>query len=134
MHIFSLHHIYIARIENSLQDLVRQMNNWPVSTERNQSPLQMWEKGMLENFHSGHTALQLSEAEIEQFGFDPDSVLAVEDDDDYQVVLSPASVSLPDAQVTQLPIPLANDGSNGKALYLQCIEVVNNFLTSNSVS
>ena len=58
VHIFSLHHIYIARIENSLQELVRQSNNWPVSTERNQSPLQMWEKGMLENLHSGHTALQ----------------------------------------------------------------------------
>ena len=106
------------------------MNHRPVSTERNQSPLQMWERGMLENLHSGHTALQLSESEIERFGVDPDGVLAVEDTD-YQVDISPPSVSLSGAQVTQLPLPLVNDGSNGKDLYLQCIEVVNNFRTSN---
>ncbi|CAH3173671.1 unnamed protein product [Porites lobata] len=46
VHIFSLHHIYIPRIQNSLEELVSQMNNRPVSTERNHSPLQMWERGM----------------------------------------------------------------------------------------
>ncbi|CAH3173071.1 unnamed protein product [Porites lobata] len=66
VHIFSLHHIYIPRIQNSLEELVSQMNNRPVSTERNHSPLQMWERGMLENLHSGHTAL--SETEIEHLG------------------------------------------------------------------
>ena len=132
VHMLSLHHIYIPRIEISVQELVRQMNNRPVSTERNQSPLQMWEKGMLENLLSGHTALELNEADIEQFGVDPDSVLAVEDDDN-QVDLSPPSVSLPDSQVAQLPLPLANDRRNGKALYIQYIEVVSNFLTSHSV-
>ena len=72
LHIFSLHHVYIPRIEHSLRELVRQMNNRPVSTERNLSPLQMWEKGMLENLHSGHTAL--SEAEIDHFRVDPNGV------------------------------------------------------------
>jgi hypothetical protein len=42
----------------------------------------MWEIGMLENMHSGHTGL--NETEIEHFGMDPDSVLAIEDQD-YQV-------------------------------------------------
>ena len=82
VHLFSLHHVYIPRIENSLQELVVQLNNQPVFTERNLSPLQMWEIGMLENMHSGHTGL--NETEIEHFGMDPDSVLAIEDQD-YQV-------------------------------------------------
>ena len=58
VHIFSLHHVYIPTIENALEELVGQMNNRPVSMERNLSPLQMWEKGMLENLLSGHTALR----------------------------------------------------------------------------
>jgi hypothetical protein len=86
VHLFSLCHVYIPRIENSLQELVGQLNNRPVSTERNLSPLQMWEIGMLENMHSG-----LNETEIEHFGMDPDSVLAIEDQD-YQVQVNPPTL------------------------------------------
>ncbi|CAH3173066.1 unnamed protein product [Porites lobata] len=127
VHIFSLHHIYIPRIQNSLEELVSQMNNRPVSTERNHSPLQMWERGMLENLHSGHTAL--SETEIEHLGVDPDGVLSVEVED-YQVEIDPPLVSLSEEQKGELPDPLTNDGNSGKDIYLQCIEVVNGFLCS----
>ncbi|CAH3041319.1 unnamed protein product, partial [Porites lobata] len=123
VHIFSLH----PRIQNSLEELVSQMNNRPVSTERNHSPLQMWERGMLENLHSGHTAL--SEAEIEHLGVDPDGVLSVEVED-YQVEIDPPLVSLSEEQKGELPDPLTNDGNSGKDIYLQCIEVVNGFLCS----
>ena len=82
VHLFSLHHICIPGIENSLQELVGQLNNRPISTERNLSPLELCEMGMLENMHSDHTAL--SKTEVESFGIDPDSVLAIEDQD-YQV-------------------------------------------------
>ena len=127
VHIFSLHHVYIPRIQNSLEELVRQMNNRPVSTERNQSPLQMWERGMLENLHSGHTAL--SETEIEHFGVDPNGVLAVEDED-YQVDVSQPLINLSDGQILQLPDPLSNDGNSGKHIYLQSVEIINRSLIS----
>ena len=127
VHIFSLHHIYIPRIQNSLEELVSQMNNRPVSTERNHSPLQMWERGMLENLHSGHTAL--SEAEIEHLGVDPDGVLSVEVED-YQVEIDPPLVSLSEEQKGELSDPLTNDGNSGKFIYLRCIEVVHGFLCS----
>ena len=68
VHLFSLHHVYVPRINGSLNEFIRQMNNHPVSAENNQSPLQMWERGMLEHMHSGHTAL--STEEIEDFGVD----------------------------------------------------------------
>ena len=68
VHLFSLHHVYSPRINRSLEEFIQQMNNHPVSTENNQSPLQMWERGMLENMHSGHTVL--SPEEIEDFGVD----------------------------------------------------------------
>ena len=59
----------------------------------NMSPLQMWEMGMLENINSGNDAL--SSTEIEEFGLDPESVLAVEDED-YQVQVCPPEVILAD--------------------------------------
>ena len=121
IHLFSLHHVYIPRIENSLQELVAQLNNRPVSIERNQSPLQMWESGMLENIHSNHTALQ--EEEIEHFGVDPDGVLAIEDED-YQLTVDPPMLHLTDEQMAMLPNPLANDNNSGKDLYQQCIEAL----------
>ena len=124
VHLFSLHHIYIPRIENSLRELVGQLNNRPVSTERNLSPLQIWEMGMLENVHSGHTAL--NETEIDHFGIDPDSVLAIEDQD-YQVHVLPPTLHLTDEQVAQLPDPLANDENSGKDLYLYCVATLTRF-------
>ena len=82
------------------------MNNQPVSSENNQSPLQMWEKGMLDNMHSGNTAL--SPAEIDDFGVDPERLLSV-DEEDYQVNVSPPSIEVSDDHLTQMPSPLQND-------------------------
>ena len=53
VHLYSLHYVFIPRINRSLDEFIQQMNNHPVSSENNQSPLQMWEKGMLDNKHSG---------------------------------------------------------------------------------
>ena len=107
------------------------MNNRPVSTERNQSPLQMWERGMLENLHWVHTAL--SETEIEHFGVDPNGVQVVEDED-YQVDVSQPLIIQSDGQISQLPVPLSNDGNSGKDIYLQCVETINRFLISSQDS
>ena len=84
VHLFSLHHIYVPRINRSLNEFIQQMNNHPVSTENDQSPLQMWERGMLENMHSGHTAL--SSEEIEDFGVDLKGALSVEEDCQVNVI------------------------------------------------
>ena len=69
--------------------LFQQWNNHPVSSENNQSPLQMWEKGVLDNVHSGYTALL--PAEIDDFGVDPEGLLP-DDEKDYQVNVSPPSI------------------------------------------
>ena len=84
VHLFSLHHVYVPRINRSLNEFIQQMNNHPVSTENDQSPLQMWERGMLENMHSGHTAL--SSEEIEDFGVDLKGALSVEEDCQVNVI------------------------------------------------
>lgn len=57
IHIYCLH-LYLKRIQSSLNELVNQLNNRPMSTERNFSPLQLWESGMLENINSESTVLK----------------------------------------------------------------------------
>lgn len=38
VHLYSLHHVFIPRINKSLQEFVQQMNNHPVSSEKKQVP------------------------------------------------------------------------------------------------
>ena len=38
-HLFCIHHVFIPRINRSLEEFVLQMNNRPVSTEHNMSPI-----------------------------------------------------------------------------------------------
>ena len=67
---FCLHYIDLPRINKSLQEFVDQMNQRPVSTKHNMSPLQLWTSGVLQNINSQHTALTVDE--MEQYGVDPD--------------------------------------------------------------
>ena len=102
------------------------MNIHPVSSENNLSPLQMWEKGMLDNMHSGNTAL--SPAEIDEFGVDPEGLVSVEDED-YQVNVSPLSVEVSNEHLTQMPDPIQNDENSGITIFKQCVELLNSPLT-----
>ena len=124
VHLYSLHHVFIPRINKSLQEFVFQMNNRPVSSEKNKSPLQMWQEGMLENMYSGHTALKPSE--IDDFGIDPEGLMSV-GEEDYQVNIEPPSISLNEQQIGQLPDPLQVDDYCGIGSFMQCVETVNRF-------
>ena len=100
------------------------MNNRPISTEGNQSPLQLWTSGMLQNINSHHTAL--TDAELENYGFDPEGLVRVADED-YQVQFDAPTGQLTAAQASQLPNPLANDGVRGQNVYMQYVEYLMNF-------
>ena len=76
-HLFCLHHVFIPRINRSLEEFVLQMNNGPVSTEHNMSPIQKWEEGMLQNRHLDYT--NLTEEELMGYGTDPENILPVDD-------------------------------------------------------
>ena len=126
VHLYSLHYVFIPRINRSLDEFIQQMNNHPISSENNLSPLQMWEKGMLDNMHSGNTAL--SPAEIDEFGVDPEGLVSVEDED-YQVNVSPLSVEVSNEHLTQMPDPIQNDENSGITIFKQCVELLNSPLT-----
>ena len=110
-HLFCLHFVFPPRINSSLQEFVAQMNNHPVSTEGNMSPLQLWEKGILENINSIHSAIE----ELESFGIDPDVPFL--DNDAYQVSIDPISP----LNTELFPDPLQMDNNQGVDTYLQCL-------------
>ena len=110
-HLFCLHFVFLPRINSSLQEFVAQMNNHPVSTEGNMSPLQLWEKGILENINSTHSAIE----EPESFGIDPEVPFL--DNDAYQVSIDPISP----LNTEMFPDPLQMDNNQGVDTYLQCL-------------
>lgn len=116
LHLYCLHYIYLPRINISLQEFVAQMNNRPVSTEKNNSPLQLWTAGMLQNVNPPEPSI--SESELDQYGFDPEGLVPVEDVD-YQVQLNPPTCAISGEQMLQLPDPLDNDEYQGQLSYLQ---------------
>ena len=101
-----------------------QMNNRPVSTEHNMSPLQMWEQGMLQNRNLQDNSL--SESETELYGVDPESVIQITDDD-YQINITPPHFDISDDQYALLPDPMTED-LNGRESYLNCVEMLSSFL------
>ena len=46
IHMFSLHYIYLTRINEALQQFSDAWNNHPLSTEQNLSPVQLWISGL----------------------------------------------------------------------------------------
>lgn len=112
LHLFCLHYIFLPRINKSLKEFVEQMNQRPVSTEHNMSPLQLWTSGMLQNINSQHTAL--TEDEMGQYGIDTDESVTVSDED-YQVHIDPPTFMLTEEQRMQLPDPFENDHNQGVA-------------------
>lgn len=76
---------------------------------------------MLDNIHSGNTAL--SPAEIYEFGVDSEGLLSV-DVEDYQVNVSPPSVEFSDDHLTRMPSPLKNDENSGVNIFKQCVELL----------
>lgn len=118
------HRVYVRTkgiCYNTGEEFVLQMNNHPVSNEKSKSLPQMWQEGMLENMHSGHTALHPSE--IEEFGIDPEGLLSVENED-YQVNIS---VNLSEEQFKLLHNPLQVDDYCGIGSCLHCVERVHIF-------
>lgn len=48
MRLFCLHYVFIPRINRDLHDFSEAFNNTPMRTERNKTPVQLWNMGLLE--------------------------------------------------------------------------------------
>ena len=130
VHLFSLHFVYIPRINRALQHFISQWNNHPVSSEHQLSPLQIFASGISENMYSGYSGVEsiLHPNEIPLYGFDPDGPIPL-DDDDYQVSIPAVDVRLTPQQLHILEVschPLNDDGEHGRTQYLRCMDILRN--------
>ena len=53
--LFSLHYVYVPRINQQLSLFLHAWNHKPLSTERNKTPMQLWISGILRIRNSNHT-------------------------------------------------------------------------------
>lgn len=49
LHLFCLHYIYLPRIQRSASEFQNQWNNHGLSTQGGQTPLQLWQRGIVNN-------------------------------------------------------------------------------------
>ena len=57
IHLYALHYVYLPRINQSLQLFCNSWNQHPLTSCNCRTPQQLWLRGMLQNIHSGYTAV-----------------------------------------------------------------------------
>lgn len=57
LHLFCLHFIYLPRIQRAVREFRDQWNNHGLSTERGLTPLQLWQRGIVNNAGSHNPSL-----------------------------------------------------------------------------
>ena len=73
--LFALHYIYQPRIQASLNEFKESGNHQPVSTEKNNTPYQIWLMGMMDSKYESRQGVrfyvELNGMNINEFGIDP---------------------------------------------------------------
>ena len=72
-HLFALHHIFLPRINRSLDAFRDGWNQHRIRTERNHSPLQLYHAGTLRLQNSGLAAMDLFNMVDNEYGLDPEA-------------------------------------------------------------
>ena len=118
VHLFAFHYVYIPRINNALDEFIRQYNNHPLRTEHNMTPLQLF---MVSPTSVDHVIADASTYGVKEDGPVPD----IECPDNCVVVDPPVCALSPAVQAT-LSDPLSQDGNYGIDLYLQALAILQN--------
>ena len=92
---FTLHLVYRARINLSLQEFMHAFNNHCLSTEHGWTPNQIWVNGMMDQRNPlrvrDRNCLDDTPGDIEYYGEDPQGSISVGNGDN-NVVVSPAEI------------------------------------------
>ena len=134
IHMFTLHSVYLARINFALSEWMASFNNHPISTEQNWSPNQLWLNGMMspENplIQGG---LDDDPNDITFYGEDPNGPSPFEQTSN-NVTVTP--VNIPgvitaefSSYVNRLVNPLRNSTSFGVDVYADSLRIVVEALT-----
>ena len=74
-HVFTLHYIFLHRINQALHEYMRGFNEHGIRTANNWSPNQMWINGMLnEENPLAHDRLDETPEDLQYYGYDPQAL------------------------------------------------------------
>ena len=123
-HLYSLHYIFIPRINRSLSEFVNGWNNHPIRTAHNKSPHQLFTAGALLLWHSQLSALDFFEDIDDSYGIDTEGPTP---SDEGNVVVPEISLNVNEedfSRLQQLVDPLAVCDDYGINLYQQTVEFI----------
>lgn len=124
--LFTLHTVFIPRINNSLNEFSEAFNNHAVSTEGNWTPYQMWMNGMMHaNNPLAHGDTDGEPDDLQLYGYDPEGPSPSEEDNN--VVVEPITFDnrdLIESYVLDAVDPLMQSTQLGIDLYIQALDLV----------
>lgn len=120
LHLFTLHFVYVPRINQTMQLFAQGHNRAPISTERGKSPLQLWISGAVSASNRGIDEFW---SQGDYYGVDWDGPAPdVSLDDETPVEVPNTTNPLEPAQyssLTNLINPLRNSDEYGVDIYLE---------------
>lgn len=119
LHLFCLHYIYLPRIERAAAEFRDQWNHHGLSTERGQTPLQLWHAGVIHQAGLDNIAIASIFDVDESYGNDPDGPLP-ELETANNVEIPENNFFINDITmniIQQLFNPFENDGNHGINLF-----------------
>ena len=134
IHLYSLHYIYLPRINNTLGGFVEGWNNHKVRTAGFKTPNQLFVEGSLRLHQSNLAAVDFFDIVDETYGTDDDGGAILEREDDEGVPIPQSSFALQEDHFDQLRItvdPQSQSNSYGIDLYQTTLEFVYHKIRSN---
>ena len=121
-HLFSLHYIFLPRINRSLKQFQDAWNSHGVRTEKGHTPNQLFTTGSLRLQGAGLTALDFFDNVPEDYGVEEEG-LAPDSDEPF---VPRITVEATTAQLAQLESvnPLDNSNDYGISLYTRTLQIV----------
>nr|XP_055036502.1 uncharacterized protein LOC129423984 [Misgurnus anguillicaudatus] len=120
LHLFCLHYIYLPRIQRSAAEFQNQWNNHGLSTQGGQTPLQLWQRGIVNNTGIHNPSMNGIYDTERGFGID-DSVTLSDLHTNNNVVVPSINITISDTTMLTLQQnfdPFEDDGNHG--IYLFC--------------
>lgn len=132
LHLYCLHQVYIPYINKTLQEFVEQNNHHPMRTEHNQSPFQLFARGLLHNRDSDLTAVRNfmdNDIDPTTYGVDEDDPPFAALNDDEGVVVEVPRVDLTPEQNQELIDAIASCDieDHGVTKYLSSVNLLRRF-------
>ncbi len=134
-HLFSLHYVFLPKINQSLNAFRLSWNNHGLRTERGMNPQQLFTAGVLQMRHSGLVAVDFFNQVSDEYGSESDeeSFGLIDINDIEGVFIPESSLSPTELQLAELQEhvnPLTYTEDYGVSLYIETLQIVQSWSRS----